>query len=51
MLVKHNGLEVDFWPVSGKFFVRRHANQSPGPTQHLNGVFALISYLTGATNG
>lgn len=39
LIVKHNGLTVDFWPGTGKFIPRK-----PKP-KHGRGVFNLIKML------
>ena len=46
LLVKHNGLKVDFWPGTGAFHVRQDNNRKLKTTVGLKGVHDLIKYLT-----
>ena len=47
LVVRHNTLVADFYPVTGKFTVRPRHGASLRPTNNLRGVEALITYLGG----
>lgn len=48
MLLTHRNIEVQFWPVTGKFLPRAKSNQHLPIVGDQRGVDAVIKYLKGA---
>lgn len=47
LIVRHNTLVADYYPITGKFTVRPRQGARLSPTNHLQGVEALLDYLGG----